>query len=209
MRKRLVVIAALAVSWIVTSCDWGITEEGGVDLVKPPIVLLLTVTNSMDVPIDVQMRHHYKKSDGGGVRTIRDPVECTIPAGDSGILGDETVTFLKDGVETKWPGFVLLDDELVSSFGGRNGYSSFELKVTAGDTVIQLAGYEAECLCFDDMRLCDLWVEVESYSDIWRKVLLFDKPTKTWHRLEEPTLLTASLLINADGTYVFDMEPPF
>jgi hypothetical protein len=160
----------------------------------------------MDDLIDVQMRHHYKKSDGGGVRTIRDPVECTISACDSRVLGDETVTFLKDEVETKWSGFVLLDDELNSSFGERNGNSSFDLEVTAGDTVIQLAGYEAECLCFDEMRLCDLWVEVESYSDIWRQVLLFDKPTKTWRRLEEPTLLTASLLINADGTYVFEMK---
>jgi hypothetical protein len=124
------------------------------------------------------------------------------------MLGNETAAFMKDGEETEWSGFVLMDDALNEEFrlGSASGYSSFELKVTAGNKVIQLAGYEAECPCFDDTRLCDLALMIGMGP---RSLDLFLKPTNTMYGLDEPTLLTASLLINADGTYVFDVEPPF
>jgi hypothetical protein len=207
MHRRLSIIAALAVSWTVTSCDWGITEEGGPDTVKPPVVLQLTVTNSINAPIDVQIRHRYKK--GYNVIFYSDWKEYNIPAGDGKMLGNETAAFMKDGEKTEWPGFVLLDDALNEEFrlGSGDGYSSFELKVTAGDKVIQLAGYEAESPCFDEMLLCDL-VLLIAMGPISRWLEFSHKRT-LWFRLEEPTLLTASLLINADGNYDFDVEPPF
>jgi hypothetical protein len=205
MRRRLFIIAALAVSCAVTSC--GVTEEGGPDLVKSPVVLQLTVTNSMDAPIDVQIRHRYEK--GYNIIFYSDWKEYTIPAGGGEMLGNETAAFMKDGEETEWSGFVLMDDALNEEFrlGSASGYSSFELKVTAGGKVIQLAGYEAECPCFDDTRLCDLALFIDM-GPISRWLNLSLKPTNTMYRLDEPTLLTASLHINADGTYVFDVEPP-
>ncbi|MDR1231369.1 MAG: hypothetical protein LBK61_08205 [Spirochaetaceae bacterium] len=206
MRRHLSIIAALAVSCVAISCVFE-EEAAGVDTVKPPVVLQLTVTNSMDAPIDVQIRHRYKKGFDEGVITTSDPVECTIPVGDSKILGDETVVYREDGVETTMAGFVLMDDERNRYFGSKDGDSSFELKVTAGDTVIQLAGYESESPCFNETRLCDLWLVIDFLGG--RGLVLFHKPTNTMYGLDEPTLLTASLLINADGTYVFDMEPPF
>ncbi|MDR1094860.1 MAG: hypothetical protein LBL31_00545 [Spirochaetaceae bacterium] len=206
--KKILSLAVLAVSWMAASCDWGITEEGGPDLVKPPVVLQLTVTNSMNAPIDVQIRHRYEKY---GVISYSDWIKYDILAGGGSLLDGETAAFMKDGKETECTGFVLLDDALNRYFGFEGSvdcYSSFELKVTAGGKVIQLAGYESEAPGFAETRLCDLWLEVVAPSAIWRKVLLFDKPTNTMYRLDEPTLLTASLLIKADGTYVFDMEPP-
>ncbi|MDR1231370.1 MAG: hypothetical protein LBK61_08210 [Spirochaetaceae bacterium] len=205
MRRHLFIIAALAVSWIVISCP--ITEGGGPDLVKPPIVLQLTVTNNMNDPIDVQIRHRYKK--GGSIISFSDWKEYDIPAGGGKMLGNETAAFMKDGVETEWSGFVLMDDALNEEFrlGSGYGYSSFELKLTARDKVIQLAGYESESPYFDEVLLCDLVLLIDM-GPISRWLEFSHKRT-LWFRLEEPTLLTASLLIKADGTYVFDVEPPF
>jgi hypothetical protein len=104
MRRRLSIIAALAVSWMVISCGWGITEAPGVDKVKPPVVLQLTVTNNMDNPIDVQIRHRYKKY---GVISYSDWIKYDILAGGGMLLDGETAAFMQDGEETERPGFGL------------------------------------------------------------------------------------------------------
>jgi hypothetical protein len=124
------------------------------------------------------------------------------------MLGDETAVRVEDGVETEWSGFVLLDDELNHYFSSRGGHSSFELEATVEDRALRLAGYESEDTFFDETRLCDFWLEVHPYGFMWRSLSLFYKPRGMTLLLMEPTLLTASLRINADGTYSFDLEPP-
>jgi hypothetical protein len=207
MRKHLAAAAVLVVSCgLLLSC---ITEYIGDDLVKPPIVLQLTVSNNTDTPINVQIRHRYKKGWPNEVGDISysDWIGYDIPAGGSRMLGDETVLHGEDGEETEWSGFMLLDDELNRYFGLTDGHSSFELKVTAGNTIIQLAGYESEAPCFAETQLCDFWLEI-GMGPVLRGLVLFHKQSGHDFGLREPTLLTALLDIHADGTYTFDMEPP-
>jgi hypothetical protein len=209
MRKHLAAAAVLVVSCgLLLSC---ITEYIGDDRVKPPIVLQLTVSNNMDTPVNVQIRHRYKKGwyNQAGDISYSDWIEYDIPTGGSRMLGEETALRVEDGVETEWSGFVLLDDELNRYFGSIEGYSSFDLKVTAGDKTIQLAGYESEVPCFAETQLCDFWLQVADSGPVWRSLLLFHKQSGIDFGLGEPTLLTASLEIHADGAYTFDMEPPF
>jgi hypothetical protein len=205
MRKYLLVAAVLAVSCGLVSCP--VTEEQGDDMVKPPIVLQLAAANNTASPINVQIRHYYRKGWPNLVGDISysDWKEYDIPAGGGAMLGDETAV----GVETEWSGFVLLDDELNHYFGFTDGYSSFEIKVTIGEKVIQLAGYESEAPCFTETLLCNFRLQVAPFGPIWREVLLFHKQSEHILLLWEPTLLSASLDIHADGTYTFDMEPPW
>jgi hypothetical protein len=182
----------------------------GEDLVKPPVVLQLTAANNTDAAISVRIRHRYRKgwSSVEGEISYSDWAEYPIPAGGSAMLGNETAVRVEDGVETEWSGFVLLDDELNHYFSSTDGYSSFELEAKAGDRALRLAGYESEDTFFDETRLCDFWLRVRP-GPTSRLLLLFYKPKEVTLRLTEPTLLAASLRLNADGTYSFDLDPPW
>jgi hypothetical protein len=213
MQKYVCIATVLFATVLAVSCDFSVVtceDDPREDRVKPPIVLQLKATNNMDTSINVQIRHRYKKGWAHEVGDISysDWIGYDIPAGGDVILGDETATHMEDGVETTWSGFVLLDDELNRYFGSTDGYSSFDLKVTAEDKVLQLAGYEVEAPCYAETRLCDLWQEVYDFGPVWRKALLFNKQSGITSGLVEPTLLIAALTIHADGTYRFDLKPP-
>ncbi|MDR3131423.1 MAG: hypothetical protein LBU18_07740 [Treponema sp.] len=220
--------AALAVSCLLASCPIPIVCGGGEDRVKPPVVLQLTVTNNMDVPISVQIRRCYKKGYMGSSYVDSESVywdnesayrdvevfytewkKYDILPDKSVVLGDETVTFMKDGEETKWSGLTLLDDELNRWFGSKMGNLSFELEAAAGDRLIRLAGYKSKDPAFTGTGFCDLILKTYSLSAIWRNLVLFHKKSGWNFRLESPALLRASLNIKAGGDYVFDMEQPY
>jgi hypothetical protein len=216
MRKCLVAIAVLAVlCGLLVSCfpvlATGVTEYHGDDKVKPPVVLQLMTANNTDASINVRIRHRYKKGwlSAEGEISNSDWTEYAIPAGGSAVLGDETVAFVEGGAETEWSGFILLDKELNHYFSARGGHSSFELEATVEDRALRLAGYESEDPSFSETRLSDLRLQVYPYGPIWRSLWVFYKPIEMMIGFTGPTLLTASLRFNADGTYSFDLDPPW
>jgi hypothetical protein len=103
MRKYLFVAAALVVSCgLLLSClplGGGMDLVSGEDLVKPPVVLQLTVANNADAPISVRIRHRYKKgwSSIEGEISNSDWAEYAIPAGAASCWAMKPLSVWKTG----------------------------------------------------------------------------------------------------------------
>jgi hypothetical protein len=183
--KIKLLFLALFVGLIVISCP-----EPTQTVFPYAFDLQFSVENKTDAPVTVRVRNYYCWGSGEPVVSYSDWVYETLESLETKPLGGGTGEF------------TLLNHTLGTTVATEM-ISSFEIEVGTHGKTISLAGYSAEDPRFDDTGLCFLKL-IKHFETQDRIAMLYTK--KQYVRFECNYALPVKLIINGDGTYLFDEE---
>jgi hypothetical protein len=197
--RRILILFALIAPVFTLSCEVDNVKE--VPMPPPAIALQITAINNMATPVTIRMRHVYCGSWTSGRRVYSDWITVPLAAGDSQLLGGETVEYHYKGNNGTMSGFILWDNVFIDSMKYSGDSSSFELEIQTAAAAIVFAGYKTADALFAETGLGDLKIALLGPPGGWLPEFFYEDQDSL---IAIPYVINANLTINADGTYSFE-----